>query len=57
MLLVDDYGYDDIRNITYEVEDDKGDTVTLSPQTAWTDCIVFTWLLVGAIVILNLFIG
>ena len=54
MLLVDDYGYENIRNLEYSV---PNSTVTVRPETGWTDFVVSYWLLFGAIIILNLFIG
>ena len=54
MLLVDDYGYDgDMKNMTV----DHSDTITLKPEIAWSDFLVSYWLIMGAIIILNLFIG
>ena len=54
MLLVDDYGYDDeMRGMTADTQ--LGTQVT--PEVSWTDFLVSYWLLVGAIIILNLFIG
>ena len=54
MLLVDDYGYDDeMRGMTADTQ--LGTQVT--PEVSWTDFLVSYWLLMGAIIILNLFIG
>lgn len=56
MLLVDDYGYDgDMKNMSVAHPD--GDTTTLKPQIGWTDFLVSYWLIMGAIIILNLFIA
>ena len=54
MLLVDDYGYDNIRDLEFSVHNS---TVKVKPETGWTDFVVSYWLLFGAIIILNLFIG
>ena len=56
MLLVDDYGYEEMTNITHDVTVGET-TVIVKPEVSWTDFLVCYWLLVGAIIILNLFIG
>jgi len=61
ILLVDDYGYDDIRSSTHsqQVTLKNGTTITkeLEVETWWVDAVVGYWLMFGAIIILNLFIA
>ena len=53
MLLVDNYGYKEMKNMTV----DHSDTITLKPEIAWTDYLVVNWLFMGAIIFMNMFIG
>ena len=53
---MDDYGYEEMTNITHVVTVGES-TVIVKPEVSWTDFLVCYWLLVGAIIILNLFIG
>ena len=58
MLLVDDYGYEVIQATKVTVDGVDGeDGVEYTPETWWSDIIVSYWLMFGAIIILNLFIG
>ena len=54
MLLVDDYGYEEM---TGENTEHTIDGIKVKPEISWTDFLVCYWLIVGAIIILNLFIG
>ncbi|KAL5255648.1 hypothetical protein ACHWQZ_G011029 [Mnemiopsis leidyi] len=54
MLLVDDYGYEEM---TGENTEHTIDGIKVKPEISWTDFLVCYWLIVGAIIILNLFIA
>ncbi|XP_063695249.1 transient receptor potential cation channel subfamily V member 5-like isoform X2 [Bolinopsis microptera] len=56
MLLVDDYGYEEMTNLKFDIPVGET-TVIVKPEVSWTDFLVCYWLLVGAIIILNLFIA
>ena len=58
MLLVDDYGYEEMTGSeTEHTLSIDGTEITVKPEISWTDFLVCYWLIVGAIIILNLFIG
>ena len=58
MWLVDDYGYEDLTGDPSKIDVEvNGASESVEPGVTWTDFVVSFWLIVGAIIILNLFIG